>query len=223
MEERLRFSAEAQEKNVTVGTIYSVGFSYLPSVQAIFNQTFSDETLQISYLHPSQVREHVKNDLIDLGVVSFPQNRNEFEVIPWIEEPMVVAVSPNHPLADEERIKVSQLNGLELISYDRDLMISREVDSFLKEHGVTMATTITFDNIEAIKRAVESSRQLAIQPESALKRELAAGTLRELRFSDTTMSRPLGVIYKKGNKITGPMQQFIELLFESDAGLKNIN
>jgi len=213
VENRLKSSQMKKEQSVSVGTIYSVGFTYMPKVRAVFDGNYSDNDLDIRYLHPEDVVEGVRNSEIDLGVVSFPRSNNEFEVVPWKDEEMVAVVAADHPLADLKGIKVEQLNGLELVAFDKELTIARETEQFLSNNGVVMRHVLNFDNVEAIKRAVETSRYVSILPKTTLTRELNTGTLIALPFTDAHIARPLGVIYKKGRAINSAMQRFIELLF----------
>jgi len=213
IENRLKSSIMKKEQSVSVGTIYSVGFTYMPRVKAMFDRNYSDNVLDISYLHPEQVTEQVRSSEIDLGVVSFPHANNEFDVVPWKDEEMVAVVAADHPFADLKGIKVEQLNGLELVAFEKELTIARETEQFLSNNGVVMRHVLNFDNVEAIKRAVETSLYISILPKTTLTRELNTGTLIALSFTDTQISRPLGVIYKKGRTINSAMQRFIELLF----------
>lgn len=213
IENRLKSSQMKKEQSVNVGTIYSVGFTYMPRIKSIFDRNYSDNKLDIQYLHPDQVVDDVRSGKVDLGVVSFPVAQGEFEVIPWKDEDMAVVVSVEHPLADLKGISVSQLNGLELVAFDKELIIASETEKFLSNNGVVMRHVLSFDNVEAIKRAVETSKYVSILPKSTLSRELSSGTLIALPFTDAQISRPLGVIYNKGREINSAMQRFIELLF----------
>ncbi len=215
IENRFKSSLLKKEQSVKVGTIYSVGFTYMPRVKSIFDRNYSDNELEIQYLHPDQVVEKVRSGDVDLGVVSFPTSQDEFEVIPLKDEEMVAVVAADHPLVDLKGINVSQLNGLEFVAFDKELVIARETESFLSNNGIVMRHVMNFDNVEAIKRAIETSSYVSILPKSTLIRELNTGTLIALPFLDVQVSRPLGVIYKKGQEITAAMQRFIELLFDS--------
>jgi len=213
LETGLKSSLMEKEQSVSVGTIYSVGFSYMPKVKEYFDRNYSDNDLNISYLHPEDVISKVRTEEIDLGVVSFPKKNDEFEVVPWKDEEMVVVAASDHPFAGIEQVSVEQLHGLDLVAFDSDLVIAGETEKFLINNNVIMRHVLNFDNVEAIKRAVETSRYLSILPKSTLTSELKSGSLVAIPFTNVRISRPLGVIYKRGRVVTAAMQRFIELLF----------
>src|SRR2546430_11587187 len=49
--------------------------------------------------------------------------------------------------------------------FDKDLVIRREVDRFLRDQGVLVDIGMEFDNIENIKKAIEIRAGIALLPE----------------------------------------------------------
>jgi DNA-binding transcriptional LysR family regulator len=161
------------------------------------------------------VCERVLADEVDLGILSFPQGRREWTVIPWRDEPMVVACPPQHRLARAKRIRVKQLAGEPFVGFDADLVIRKKIDAFLHDHGVEVKVVLTFDNIEAVKRAVEAGSGVAILPEPTLEHELRAGTLAAVVFAAQSFVRPLGIVYRRGRRLHPNAEAFVELLQHS--------
>jgi DNA-binding transcriptional LysR family regulator len=201
-----------------VATIYSVGFAYMPYFKSLYERHNSEDELIIEYLHPTDVIEQVREDIIDLGIIAFPERaKGEFSVLPWKDERMIVAVSPKHKLAAKNEINIKELDNSDKISFDHDILVGREIARFLDNHSVSTNVTQRFDNIEAIKRAVEDSQtSFAILPETTLQREINIGSLKAIKLKDASLYRPLGIIYRKGRVIPPPMQRFIDLLIENN-------
>jgi DNA-binding transcriptional LysR family regulator len=171
----------------------------------------------MEYLHPRRVCEQVLNDEVDLGIISFPQGRRDLTVIPWRDEPMVVACHPRHRLAKAKNITVKQLDGEPFVGFDADLAIRKKTDGFLREQDVEVEVVHTFDNVEAVKRAVEAGSGVAILPRPTLEHEVQAKTLVAVPFSNKIFVRPLGVVYRQGRRLYPNAQAFIELL-QNDGG-----
>ncbi len=203
---------------VRVAAIYSVNLLDMSRCVRQFNEMRPQTRVALEYLHPSRVCERVLNDEADLGILSFPRGRRGLTVIPWRDDPMVVACHPQHRLAKEKSIAVKDLAGELFVGFDADLVIRKKVDSFLREHGVEVNVVLTFDNIEAVKRAVEVGSGVAILPRPTLEHELQAGTLAAAAFSAQTFVRPLGVVYRRGSHLQPNAEAFIELLHRSVNG-----
>jgi DNA-binding transcriptional LysR family regulator len=192
--------------------IYSVGLGDMSRYIQRFSATHPQARVQVEYLHPDQVYERVLGEAVDFGIVSFPQRHKEIAVLPWREEAMVLACAPGHRLAGRKEVKLTELVGEKFVGFDRGLVVRKHVDRVLRRAGVKVDVAMEFDNIEAIKRAVEVGGGVAILPEPTLAREAALKTLVPVRLADVAFARPLGIIHRRGKKFYPNTQQFLELL-----------
>ena len=211
---------EQQDVNsvVRVAAIYSVGLSDMSRYIQRFSQVHPRARVQLEYLHPDRVYERVLEEAVDFGIVSFPQRRKELTVLPWREERMVIACAPGHRLARRKRVSLRELAGEKFIGYDRGLVVRQQIDRLLRAHGVRLERVMEFDNIEAIKRAVEVGAGVAILPEPTLTRETALGTLVALAIADAEFARPLGIIHRRGKKFYPNTAEFLALLQRNGRG-----
>jgi DNA-binding transcriptional LysR family regulator len=219
LEGRVRaFNAEQDVAGtVRVAAIYSVGLLDMSRYTEQFGRRHPQAEVRLDYQHPSRVVDAVRAGDADLGLISFPRKWADLVVIPWRDEPMVLAVHPEHPLAGRAAIDVADLDGLRLVGFDPSLAIRRAIDRFLKAHGVAVETAPAFDNVEYIKRAVEVPGGAAVLPAATLARELAAGTIRALPFRDAGLSRPLAVIHRRAGDLGLAASRFLRLLTGDDA------
>ena len=202
---------------VRVAAIYSVNLHDMSRYVRQFNELWPQARVELEYLHPARVCERVLNEEVDLGIISFPQGRRDLTVIPWRDEPMVVVCHPKHRLAGKTKIALKELVGEPFVGFDPDLVIRKRIDGFLREHGVEARVVLTFDNVEAVKRAVEADSGVAILPRPTLERELRAGTLAAVPISGPSFVRPLGIVYHRGRKLYPTTEAFIDLLKNSSA------
>ena len=197
---------------IRVASIYSVGLRHMSQYIEKFSEHYPRARVHIEYLHPNRVYESVINQDVDLGIVSFPQSRRDLSVIPWRLEIMVMACHPDHQLAKEKEIGFDQISGEKFVGFDRDLVIRKEIDRFLKKQGVESDVVLEFDNIEAIKRAVEIGSGISILPATALDNEVKNGLLSAVPFKTQEFVRPLGIIHRRGKKFNLNLLRFVERL-----------
>jgi DNA-binding transcriptional LysR family regulator len=204
---------------IRVAAIYSVDFGDMSRCVQRFNQLHPEARVEVEYAHPDRVSERVLNDEVNLGILSYPDDRKGVSVIPWREEPMVLACPPDHPFALLRKLDVKQLADETLVGFDVNLMIWKKIDRFLKDHGVEPNVMMRFDNIEAIKRAVEAGSGVALLPRPTLEHELELGTLSAVPLANSNFSRPIGIIHRKGRKLYANTEAFITVL-KNGAGAK---
>lgn len=160
---------------VTVAAIYSVGFGDLGQTTRRFSELHPKSSVHVDYLHPDQVYQRVHDGMADLGLVSFPRKDATLSVLPWREEPMVLACAPQHPLARLEEIRPRNLDGQAYVHFDRSLTIRRKVDHFLRAQRVRVRIECEMDSIENIKDAVSNQAGVALLPEPTLRAKFGPG------------------------------------------------
>jgi len=205
------------EGTVRVASIYSIGLSEMAQLEREFSRRQPEAQLAVEYLRPEKVYAAVLADEADLGLVSYPEASREINVIPWRQEEMVLAASPHHPLAQLDRVMPEDLNGIEFIGFDEDLPIHREVDRFLREHGVQVAESLHFDNLQMIKEAVAHREGVSILPARILRDEVMQGRLAAIPIVAAELYRPLGIIHRKKKRFHPVAQAFLDLLREPSA------
>jgi DNA-binding transcriptional LysR family regulator len=201
---------------VRVAAIYSVNLRDMGRSVQRFHELRPKARVEVEYLHPDRVCERVLNDEVNLGIISFPHGRRGLSVIPWRKELMVVACPPAHRLAKRKRIGASELDGESFVGFDAELVIWRQIDRYLKRRGVDVNVVSRFDNIEAIKRAVEAGAGVAILPQPALENEVQLGTLASVPLAGEEFARPLGIVHRRGRKLYANTSAFIEVLQQNN-------
>lgn len=197
---------------VEVAAIYSVGLGDMGQFVQRFAAEQPEAKVHIEYLHPNQVVERVLDGASDLGLVSYPSKSGKLVAVPWREETMVLACAPRHPLAQEPVVRVEKLTGVAYVHFDKNLTIRKMVDRFLRIHGVAVNPVCEFDNIENIKQAVAIGAGVALLPEPTLRREVLAHTLTAVFLAGRQFTRPLGIIHRRGQRLSAAADRFLNLL-----------
>lgn len=203
LEVELGSSQDTHVHEVSVSTIYSVAFTYFNHLKMEFSRRFPRDHMLVEHDSPAQVCDRVAQGLCDLGILSFPPERRELTMIPWLEEEMVAVCAASHRLAGFSSLRVEDLNGSTLVGFDTGLGVAKRINELLRAHNIRYKIALRFDNIEAIKRCVEDSSYIAILPRITLEREIATRSLIAIPFSNAEVYRSLVIVCRKG-KTLGP-------------------
>jgi DNA-binding transcriptional LysR family regulator len=220
---------DASGYTVRLASIYSIGLHDLSGYVERFQVKVPGAEVDLNYMHPDEVYEQVLSDQFDLGLISFANPRRELNVIPWEDQPMVVACLPGHrflrPVGDGPGVAAADLSGEAFITFDRGLPVRREIDRFLRRHDTEVRVVAEFDNIENIKRAVEDGAGIAILPEPTLQREVQAKTLVKVPFRLTSemppLIRPVSIIHRRKRHLNPAVTEFIALLLAEEDDAKS--
>ncbi len=200
---------------IRVATIYSIGLHDLPPYIKQFLKEYPTVNVHVEYRRANQVYEDVTGNVVDLGLIAYPQRDAKLEIVPLRKDTLVLICHPQHPLAKNKSIKLKGISGQKFIGFEPDVPTRKALDKFFRERDVTVQVVMEFDNIETVKRAVEIDAGVAIVPQSTVIQEVAKQTLTQVLIDDADLFRPLAAIYKKNKVLSPAMKQFLTILKET--------
>lgn len=208
----LSLSKQRVEGTVRVAAIYSVGLHDMSRHLQPFMSAYPHARVLLECLHPHKVVEAVVNDEADLGVLSYPAASRSVQVLPLRSEPMVVVAHPAHRLARRRSLSSADLSGEKFVAFDGDLPIRKAIDRALKQYGVKVDVVMEFDNVETIKQAIGINAGLSILPRATVLTEIGMRTLVALPLPLPGLARPVGIIHRRGKRLTPVAARFVEQL-----------
>jgi DNA-binding transcriptional LysR family regulator len=200
---------------IRVSTIYSIGLHDLPPYLKRFLKSYPTVHVHVEYRRANQVYEDVLGNVVDMGLVAFPNKDAKLETVPLRRDTMVLICHPHHALAKLKKTPLSAIAGQKFIAFEPDIPSRKAIDKILKDHGISIVPVMEFDNIETVKRAVEIDAGISIVPEGTIAQEVAKQTLVRVDFEDAEFYRPLAAVYKKNKVLSPAMKQFLAILKEA--------
>jgi DNA-binding transcriptional LysR family regulator len=200
---------------IRVATIYSVGLHDLPPYIKRFLKDYPTVHVHVEYRRANQVYEDVFSNVVDLGLVAYPNKDARLEVVSLRKDPLVLICHPHHPLAKHKSVKLKAIAGQKFVGFEPDIPTRKALDKVMKDYSVEVKTVMEFDNIETVKRAVEIDAGISIVPYGTVAQEVTKQTLTALTIDDAELFRPLAAIYKKNKVLSPAMRQFISILKEA--------
>ncbi|MGI9473227.1 MAG: LysR family transcriptional regulator [Rubripirellula sp.] len=212
LEQEVRSTSRQLSGQVTIGTIVSVGLSYMPEASEAFARLHPEVDVRTDFGSNDRVFEMTSEGEVDFGLVSFPKNTKDLQFVPWQQEPMRLVCSSEHQLATQHEVTLSQLRGIEMVGFDPGLQLRQEIDQCLSKAGISVKVRMEFDNADSMIRAIQASRGIGIVPEAAVRRETANGSLRVVACRELRMTRPLGIIFRRSGRLSRAASEFGSLL-----------
>jgi DNA-binding transcriptional LysR family regulator len=197
---------------IRIATIYSIGLHELPPYIKKLLSSHPSVNVHVEYRRANQVYDDVLGNVVDLGLVSYPEKDSKLEIVPLWKDKLVLICHPQNRLAKSKSIKVSDIAGQKFIGFEPDIPTRKAIDKILKAHNVSVQNVMEFDNIETVKRAVEIDAGISIVPEATISQELSKKTLASIEFQEGEFLRPSAAIYKKNKVLSPAMKQFLAIL-----------
>lgn len=198
VEQEIREQSSEVAGTTTVSTIYSVGLHELASVQKQLLKTHPKVNMRLNYRRNDQVYDDVILGAAEIGVVAYPQPRAGVDIHPFREDKMLVVCAPNHTFATKAKVSLTALSGVPFIAFDREAPTRKALDRLFREKNLDLNPVMEMDNVETIKRAVEMGLGVGILPSATVHGEIRAGTLVAKPFAEGPVTRPIGLLIRKG-------------------------
>ncbi len=153
---------------------------------------------------------HNQDDLYILG--QLPEHMNVV-VEPFADNPLVVVVRADHPLASENDIEPSRLRGEPFIKRELGSGTRLAAEKFFEEHDVVLKTRMELGSNEAIKQSVSAGLGISVLSASTIHAEIVKGELAVLDVRGFPLKRQWNVVYPAGKQLTPSSRAFIDHLF----------
>lgn len=179
--ELLRELREGRVGELLVGAAPAISTYVLPLVLRRFQAEFPNVHLIVRTGHSEEVLELVLREQVQIGLVrELPHPA--VESVPLYEDEIVLVVHPGHRFAEApaSSIVVHELGEERLILFDRTSSYFVLTSTFFREAGVVPRGVMELDNVDATKKMVEHGLGIAFLPYTAVRDELASGSLREV-------------------------------------------
>ena len=188
---------EGRVGELLVGAAPAISTYVLPLVLRRFQAAFPQVHLIVRTGHSEEILEMVLREQVHVGLVrELPHPATTSRAL--YDDEIVLVVDPAHPFARGPSIPVPELSGERLILFDRTSSYFVLTSAFFREAGVVPRGVMELDNVDATKKMVEHGLGIAFLPYTAIRGELAAGTLHEVRIDGyEPVRRPIVAIGRR--------------------------
>lgn len=191
----------------------------LPRLLGRFTRQYPAITVRLSITDTMDTLEHIINGDLELGLVGARVPHPQILYHRFINDEMLLAVSPDHPWAVRRIVSPDELTSQPFLQRERGSGSRLVVEQTLKQHGLDPATlhvVAELGSTEAIKQGIKAGLGLSILSRLALADELQAGSLQTVAIEGFTLSRSFYIIRHKHHTLSPLCQTFEAFLHSID-------
>lgn len=211
-EQAVRAAAGQSERTLLLGVGNTLATYALPDLLQRFNWEHPEFVVHIGTGNTEQLLAQVISGEFELALVGSPIVHTQLIIMPFLTTELVVIVSPDDPWARLKQINLEALNGRRMLLREEGSALQASVSELLNAQQIRPKQPIVLGNLEAIKRSVEVGLGIALVPAMAVRREVAAGRLRQIHLANVPTRRVYNVVHHRDRHITNAAQLFLDLL-----------
>ncbi len=179
--ERARDQLSRQDAIVTgrvsLGMVSSEAESVLPESLARFNAMFPQVEVSVADGFSAQLIDAVEAGRLDAAIINKPRGRLALDVVPLIDEEMVLVTSAAFGPELPPAIGLAQLASIELVLPTRRNGLRGVLDAALLAEDVVIKPKFEIDLLNTIVQFVEQSSVATILPRVVVQRKVDEGVL----------------------------------------------
>ncbi|MFO8041007.1 MAG: LysR family transcriptional regulator [Sodalinema sp.] len=175
-----------------------------------------DVSLQVSN-HQKLVQRMLKNQ-DDFYILSHPPEDLDLVVTPFLDNPLVVVASQDHPLANQSKIPLKKLRGEAFIMREQGSGTRRAVQQVFDRHKLTVNVRLEFSSNEAIKQSVMGGLGISVLSLHCLRPDYQQGELTILNVKEFPIPCRWYIVHPSGKQLSVLAEAFLKhLLLESQS------
>lgn len=183
---------------IRLGAKPTLGPYLLPHVVARLHKDHPELNLYVRESAPRELEHELARGVHDVILAQLPVAGAELVTERLFREPLYLALASDHPLASEEKLKPSQLKGLDVLSLTPQFHLHDQITQLCNEFGARPLRDYEGTSLDAIRLMVGMGMGAAFLPALYSGSEITARSeVVVKKLSGKTITRSIGLVWRK--------------------------
>jgi LysR family hydrogen peroxide-inducible transcriptional activator len=150
--------------SLSVGMIPTIAPYMLPGALGKFSGEYPKAHISVIENLTERLVKSLVNLEIDLAIMSLPIDSKLITTEPLFEDPLVLALTPGHPLCGLQDIRIRDLVNVPFIALDEEHCLGEQIDSFCYEKQINPEIICRTWNLSTIQHCVSFGSGVSLVP-----------------------------------------------------------
>lgn len=204
-----------QPSQLRLGASTTIGNYILPGLisgcrkQQHFSECEVAPNMLLSIANSPRIAESVANYEIDAGFIEGQCKEQTLDVIPWLQDELLIVASPYHALAGKGKVTLDSLQKAFWLMRESESGTRQTVEYELLRHLNHLNIGMEFGGTEALKRATLEGLGISCVSRWAVADYLASGQLVVLDTELPKLTRKFHIILHKQKYLSDNLKHFL--------------
>ncbi|CAN7412406.1 LysR family transcriptional regulator [Devosia sp. LjRoot3] len=187
---------------VRIGTVESVGLSFLPRLISDFGQRYPRLTIDVSIVSSSEVVERLVEERVDIGFGFIAKPPRQVDVAFRRDVHIGAIMTPDHPLASAQNLTMDQCLDHALAVARPEISIREVIEPFLRRSGAMLPPMVEVNSIRMLVELALGGHYLSIMTPIGAQNEIADGKLIFKPLNDGALpTNRFGILVRAGTSL----------------------
>ncbi|MEV5035770.1 LysR family transcriptional regulator [Peribacillus frigoritolerans] len=197
-----------------IGASFTIGEYYLPKVLAEFAAQYPMVDIQIIISNSNDVIQGIRSNKLDIGLIEGETDYKDIDVMPFMNDEMIVVVPPDHPLSQMDLIEGNMLQNQTWVLREQGSGTRTYSDKLLSSLELNIKKTFIFTSIQGVKEVVMAGLGIALLSRLTVQKELKSNELKTFHLKNEPLIRPFSIVKKLDFEASKAMELFLRKVEE---------
>lgn len=194
---------------VTFACIPTVAGHAFPRIIRQYIKQHPQVTIEMLDLATAGMERKILDRDVDFGVGGRPRRGDEFSFAPILNDPFVLVCRKDHPLAKKKAARIDDAMKSPVICLSNGSNVRETIRTYFAEIGKNFAPAFELVHHHTVGAMVEAGLGVAFLPSQATAM-ITSSRLKIIPLTDRSFSRDIGLITRKGYRLSSPALDFYE-------------
>lgn len=204
---------DIQAGEIKIGIPPLIGTLFFPQIARNFHQHYPNVHLELIELGAKLIEQLVEDGDVDLGIIVLPVNEQKFTIYPFIQEPFVLYIHEDHPLAARASVKLTDLQNEPFILFSKEFTLHDLVLQACENAGFSPNIAYRSSQWDLIIELISLNLGIALLPRMIYHKQTNQN-ITIVPLEQPNLLWTLGLITKKGAYHPHALKALLEQLVE---------
>lgn len=190
----------------------SVGQMFIPQAIATFRRTHPSVRINFMIMSYAHLLERLLDHQADIGVITSPMEHPNLTVERLSENRLVCLFPDGHPLEKREVVRLEDLRGVPLITYDKGTPFGALIEQLYEGQGLALQPVVEVGSPHSARALVQLGSGIALVDEFSVKNESERLSMRPLADSPVVQ---INLVWHGLEPVSQLTRAFVDVLRES--------
>ncbi|MDT8861133.1 LysR family transcriptional regulator [Alkalihalobacillus sp. MEB130] len=195
---------------IKIGASFTIGEYILPRVLAEYAMEHPKVNVEVIVGNTEEVIAKTRSNELDISLIEGEVTEYEGEVVPFMNDEMIMIASSNHPLSQVRMVKPELLQDQVWILRESGSGTRAYSNQLIQNLQLQVKRSFVFSSSQGIKEAVSAGLGIAMISRLTVRKELELGELKEINIGNRKFTRKLSIVKGKHDFVSRAHDLFIE-------------
>ncbi|ASN04468.1 LysR family transcriptional regulator [Virgibacillus necropolis] len=202
---------DLKKGEIKIGIPPIIGAAFFSKLISKYKETYPSIELILTEVGSNKIKHGVDEGTLDIGLVcNLPIQKENFETVKLLKDPLMLIVQKDNPLAVKKAIEFSHIEKEPFILYRHDFSLHDSIIDACEKHGFYPNVVCESSQKDFMVEMVEAKLGVALLP-SKICSQINNEEIIAIPFNKPIVNLELGMIWRKNHYLPYAVREFIAM------------